>query len=78
MDKKPNCKTGLKFGVINSEVFERETAMCRKLHNERNGKCCWGECEKCGVVPLLYKLHKGELLEDPEDVKKAKEDVFKG
>lgn len=56
-------------------VFEKELAMCRKLHHEKKG-CNWGKCESCGVIPLLYKLHKGVILEDEESIRKAKEEVF--
>lgn len=69
-------KEAPKPGVISDEVFKRETDMCRKLHSKRNGRCCWGECAKCGVIPLLYKLHKNELLEEPEEIAQAKKDVF--
>lgn len=72
----PNCKTGLKKDIINKEVFDREIALCGELSKENGGKCGWGECMKCGVVPLLYKLHKGELLED-EKAEKTKEEIFK-
>jgi hypothetical protein len=57
---------------MEKEIFEREIAMCRELSKKNGGKCKWGECEKCGVVPLLYKLGKGELYENEDDVKKIK------
>lgn len=56
-------------------VFEKELAMCRKLHHEKKG-CNWGKCENCGVIPLLYKLHKGVILEDEVSIRKVKEEVF--
>ncbi len=71
------CKTGLKKSIITKEVFGREMALCKKLAKENKGKCAWGECKKCGVIPLLYKLHKGKLLEKPADVTKTKEKVLK-
>lgn len=37
--------------------------MCRRLNKKHGGKCAWGECDKCGVIPLLYKLGKGEVYE---------------
>jgi len=70
--KKLTCKTGLKPNIINKEVFEREIALCKKLSKKNNGNCGWGVCKDCGVIPLLIKLHKGKLLEDPEEIKKAK------
>jgi len=57
---------------IKKEIFEKEIAMCRTLSKKHNGKCKWGECEKCGVVPLLYKLGKGEFYENKDDIKKIK------
>ena len=62
--------------VVSKEVFEKEISMCKKLNKENRGKCNWGECEKCGVIPLLYKLGKGEFLENSENVKIVKKSVF--
>ena len=53
--------------IISRNDFEKEIAMCRDLY-KKNKKCNWGECEKCGVVPLLWKLHKGELIEDKKEL----------
>ena len=69
---KPTCKTGLKKNIIKKEVFDREVALCKMLYKEYRGKCGWGKCKDCGVIPLLVKLHKGKLLEKPSDIKKAK------
>lgn len=66
------CKTGLKKNIIKKEVFNREIALCRRLAKEHKGKCGWGRCKDCGVIPLLYKLYKGKLLEKPAEIKKAK------
>lgn len=71
------CKTGLKENVIDKEIFDREIALCRKLSKKNGGKCGWGECEKCGVMPLLYKLHKGQLLENSFEISQIKEKVLK-
>ena len=60
---------------MNQETFEKELAMCRRLHHEKKG-CHWGKCASCGVIPLLYKLHKGVILENEEDIRKTKEEVF--
>lgn len=76
MQEDQNYITGLRAGIIGDEVFEREISLCRKLNRENHGKCCWGECKNCGVIPLLHKLCKGKLLEGPEDLEKAKKDVF--
>ncbi|MDD3190547.1 MAG: hypothetical protein PHI66_02540 [Candidatus Pacebacteria bacterium] len=46
------------------------------MNRQNGGKCCWGECNRCGVVPLLFKLHKGELLEKPEEVANEKKKLF--
>jgi len=72
---KLTCKTGLQKNIINKEVFQRELALCRKLSQENGGKCGWGICENCGVIPLLYKLHKGVLLEEPAEIKRAKDKI---
>jgi len=50
--------------VISKEIYEKELEMCRKLHKE--GKCCWGDCNKCGVIPLLYKLYTGKIIHGKE------------
>ena len=74
--KKPTCKTGLKKNIINKEVFERELTLCKNLAKENGGKCGWGVCAKCGVLPLLYKLHKGTVLEKPGEIKEAKNKIL--
>jgi len=72
----PKCETGLAKNIIGQEVFDREIGLCRKLSKENGGKCGWGKCSDCGVIPLLYKLNKGKLLEDDE-AKKTKEEILK-
>ena len=57
---------------MNKETFEKEIAMCRELSKKNGGKCDWGECEKCGVIPLLYKLGKNEIYEKEDEVKELK------
>lgn len=61
---------------MEKEVFEKELNICRELSKKKGGKCAWGECAKCGVIPLLYKLGKGELLENEEDINKIKKEVL--
>ena len=61
---------------MEQEVFEKEIGMCRELSKKNGGKCAWGECVKCGVIPLLYKLGKGEFYEKEEDVQKLKKEVL--
>lgn len=53
MDEQLTCKIGLKKGLITKEVFDRETALCKNLFQGNAGKCSWGVCENCGVIPLL-------------------------
>ena len=67
-----SCTTGLKANTIDAETFDREFALCKKLSKENGGGCCWGKCEDCGVLPLLIKLHKGEVIEDHEELVKLK------
>lgn len=65
-----------KMKIINKEVFQREIEMCKKLSGENKGRCKWGICKDCGVVPLLIKLHKGILLEDKGEIKKEKAKIL--
>ena len=75
MKNKLTCKTGLKKNIIKKAVFDKEIALCNMLFKKNKGKCGWGECKDCGVIPLLYKLHKGKLLEKPAEIKKAKSKI---
>lgn len=61
---------------MDKKTFEKEIAMCRKLSRENNGGCNWGKCENCGVIPLLYKLYKGKLLENAKEIQKIKDKIF--
>jgi hypothetical protein len=77
MDKEPTCQTGLKKKIITKPVFEREIVLCQQLSKENKGKCGWGKCKDCGVVPLLFKLHKGQLLEKDAEIMAAKKKALK-
>ncbi len=70
-----STKNAMGNNTMTEEVFEKELAMCRKLHHEKKG-CHWGKCENCGVIPLLYKIHKGVILEDEASIREIKEAVF--
>lgn len=72
MTEKNTCKTGLKKNIISKAVFDRETELCKMLSKENKGKCGWGKCKNCGVVPLLVKLHQGVLLEKDEEIANAR------
>lgn len=61
---------------MNKEIFEKEISMCKKLSKENGGKCHWGECEKCGVIPLLYKLGKGEIYEKEGEVEELRRSIL--
>jgi len=63
--------------AISKDTFDKEIAMCRRLFNEKEGRCAWGKCKDCGVIPFLYKLHKGQLLEKPAEIKKVKDKILK-
>lgn len=63
--------------MLSKKTFIDELSVCKKLSQENNQKCAWGECSKCGVIPLLHKLHTGKLLEDPKKIKKIKDKLFK-
>ena len=70
---KLTCKTGLKKNIIKKEVYDREVALCRQLSK----KCGWGKCKDCGVIPLLHKLYRGQLLKDIVKIKKIKNKILK-
>jgi hypothetical protein len=72
--KKLTCKTGLKRNIISKSVFEREIKLCQELN--KNKSCSWGKCKTCGVIPLLYKLHKGILVEDKKELEKLRKLIF--
>ncbi len=76
MTKNLNCQTGLKPESINREVFEKELELCKKLNKKNSGSCGWGKCNSCGVIPLLYKLYKGELIEDSKQIQDIKNNLF--
>ncbi len=61
--------------IIDREVYEKELQMCKNLSQKNGGKCAWGVCQNCGVIPFLHKLYRGELLEDSEEIKEAKSGV---
>ena len=61
---------------ISKELFQKEIDMCKQLSKENGNKCNWGECNKCGVIPLLYKIHKGILLEDEQEIKDIKKQII--
>lgn len=60
---------------MNKEIYEKEIGICRDQSKDSGG-CNWGRCEDCGVVPLLHKLYKGELVEIEEDVKNLKNNLL--
>ena len=68
------CKSWLQSWVINDEIFEREIFLCNKLSSENWSKCWWWECDKCWVIPLLYKLNKWILVENKEEINKLRKD----
>ncbi|MEI6835582.1 MAG: hypothetical protein WCK59_02000 [Candidatus Falkowbacteria bacterium] len=61
---------------MSKAIFDRETAICRDLHNNNGGTCNWGECDKCGVIPFMYKIFKDEQIEDVDEVARIKKEVF--
>ncbi|MFA6047883.1 MAG: hypothetical protein WC737_03630 [Parcubacteria group bacterium] len=77
MKRELSCKTGLKKNILSKTVFEREICLCKKLNKESRGKGCrWGKCKNCGVIPLLYKLYKGVLIEDKKELQIIKNKLF--
>ena len=61
---------------MNKESYKKEIKLCKKLSLENGGKCNWGVCKNCGVIPLLYKLHKRKLLENLDDINKLKNKII--
>ena len=76
LNKKISCKTGLKKYAINRSVFEKEIEICKRDSKKNKSGCNWRKCKDCGVLPLLYKLYKGELIEDKDRIKKLKNDIL--
>lgn len=60
---------------MDKETFDKEISMCQELFRKNHG-CNWGKCQDCAVIPLLYKLYKGEIVEEKEEVKKLKDKVL--
>lgn len=61
---------------MDQKTFESEIAMCQILNKKHSGKCNWGECDKCGVIPMLYKLGKDEFYDNPADVENLRKTVL--
>lgn len=61
---------------MSKAIFDRETAICRDLHNNNGGQCNWGVCSQCGVLPMMYKIFKNEYYENSEQVERIKNEVF--
>ncbi len=62
---------------MKKEFFEREIAICQELCKKNGSKCSWGSCDNCGVIPLLYKLYKGELYEKESEIESLKRKILK-
>lgn len=39
-------------------------------------KMCLGTCSECVVIPLLYKLQYGSILETKEEIEQGRSEVF--
>lgn len=61
---------------MKKEVFDKEISMCKYLSKKNSGKCNWGECDKCGVIPLLFKLQKGKMHENKDDIVELKNKIL--
>lgn len=70
-------KKGFLPKIISEEVFKKEIELCKKLNKENGGKCCWGTCDNCGVIPCLYKLYKGEVIDNKSEIKELKKNLMK-
>lgn len=78
MENQIDYKIGREERSLSDDVFEREITMCKKLNLKNDGKCSWGECKNCGVIPLLCKLNQGRLLEKAEEIETFKKSIFEG
>lgn len=59
-------------------ICQSEMDICRKLSQENGGRCNWGVCDACGVIPLLHKLATGKVCEDGgDDVQKLRSQKLK-
>lgn len=58
------------------KTFKKEIAICKELSKKNNGKCNWGKCKDCGVVPLLHKLFLGKFFENKDEVKKIRQKIL--
>ncbi|MCX6806643.1 MAG: hypothetical protein NT135_00755 [Candidatus Berkelbacteria bacterium] len=58
--------------IIDNKTFLKEIKLCEKLSKKNNGRCAWGKCQDCGVIPLLYKFSKSVIIEDPEKIQEIK------
>jgi len=59
--------------MIDQDLYNQEIQICRE--HKKKGGCSWGQCKTCGVIPLLYKLATGEVVDDNEKLKEMKEEI---
>ncbi len=59
--------------MFDKDTYEKEITICQEQCAKNGGHCNWGQCEMCGVVPLLYKLGTGKIIEDAREILKLKE-----
>jgi len=57
---------------ITEDTYNQELKICQEESMKNGGKCNWGKCQECGVIPLLYKLKEGELIDNPDEANKLK------
>jgi len=62
---------------ISKELFQKEIDIYKQLSKENVNKCNWSKYDNCCVIPLLYKIHKGILLEDEQEIKYIKKKNLK-
>jgi hypothetical protein len=61
---------------MDKETFEKEKVQCRELSQKNGGRCNWGECAKCGVIPFMYKLAEGRFYEKEDEIRELKRKVL--
>lgn len=60
---------------MSEELFLKEISICKELY-KNDEWCNWWKCENCWVIPLLYKLYKGILLEDDYEILNLKQNLL--
>lgn len=61
------------YKTMDTQQYEHERSMCRKLQKEQ-WWCAWWRCSDCGVPLLLEKLKTGIVHDDPDTIRKIRQE----